>query len=45
MRVLSLFDGMSCGMMAFMSAGVDIETYTAYEIDPYALLGTTQMTT
>lgn len=37
MRVLSLFDGMSCGMLAFMSAGVQIDNYTAYEIDPYAI--------
>lgn len=37
MRVLSLFDGMACGMLAMKSAGVDIESYDAYEIDKYAI--------
>ena len=36
MRVLSLFDGMACGMLAMMGAGVTVEEYTAYEIDKYA---------
>lgn len=36
-RVLSLFDGMACGMLAFMSAGVEVESYDAYEIDKYAV--------
>ena len=37
MRVLSLFDGMACGMLAFMEAGVEVERYDAYEIDKYAI--------
>lgn len=35
--VLSLFDGMSCGMIAMLNAGLDINSYTAYEIDKYAI--------
>lgn len=31
MRVLSTFDGMACGMLAMMAAGVEIERYVAYE--------------
>lgn len=37
MRVLSLFDGMACGMLAMKSAGVNVESYDAYEIDKYAI--------
>lgn len=37
MRVLSLFDGMACGMIAMKNAGVDIERYWAYEIDKHAI--------
>ena len=37
MKVLSLFDGMSCGMIAMNLAGVDVESYDAYEIDKYAV--------
>lgn len=37
MRVLSLFDGMACGMLAFKSAGIEVESYDAYEIDKYAI--------
>ena len=33
MKVLSLFDGMACGMIAMQLAGVEIESYDAYEID------------
>ena len=36
-KVLSLFDGMACGMLAMQKAGVDVEEYTAYEIDKYAI--------
>ena len=36
-KVLSLFDGMDCGMLAMQKAGVDVEEYTAYEIDKYAI--------
>lgn len=37
MKVLSLFDGMACGMIAMRLAGVEIESYDAYEIDKYAI--------
>lgn len=37
MKVLSLFDGMSCGMLAMIEAGQRIERYVAYEIDKYAI--------
>lgn len=36
-KVLSLFDGMSCGMLAFKKLGIPIEKYYAYEIDKYAI--------
>jgi DNA (cytosine-5)-methyltransferase 3A len=36
-RVLSLFDGMSCGMLAMLEAGVKVDRYVAYEIDKYAV--------
>lgn len=37
MKVLSLFDGISCGMVAFERAGIPVERYVAYEIDKYAI--------
>lgn len=37
MRVLSLFDGISCAMVALERAGVPVEKYTAYEIEPNAI--------
>ena len=37
MRVLSLYDGMSCGMLAFLRAGIPVESYDAYEIDKHAI--------
>lgn len=37
MRVLSVFDGISCGLMAFRRAGVPVEEYHAFEIDPHAV--------
>lgn len=37
MRVLSLFDGMACGMLALQKAGFEVERYVAYEIDKYAV--------
>lgn len=37
MKVLSLFDGMACGMIAMQIAGVPVESYDAYEIDKYAI--------
>ena len=32
-KILSLFDGMACGMIAMQLAGVEVESYDAYEID------------
>lgn len=37
MKVLSLFDGMACGMLAMRSAGIEVTDYDAYEIDKYAM--------
>ena len=37
MKVLSLFDGMAGGMIAMQLAGVEVESYDAYEIDKYAI--------
>jgi len=37
MRVLSLFDGMACGLEALKRAGVPVEAYYASEIDKYAI--------
>ncbi len=34
--VLSLFDGISCGRIAFERIGISVEKYAAYEIDKYA---------
>ncbi len=36
LRVLSLFDGISCGRLALNRAGIAVETYFASEIDPHA---------
>ena len=37
MKILSLFDGMACGMLAFRRADVPVDRYVAYEIDKYAI--------
>lgn len=37
MNVLSLFDGMSCGMIAFTLLNMPVNNYVAYEIDEYAV--------
>lgn len=37
MKVLSLFDGISCGMVALERAGIPVEKYVAYEIEPDAI--------
>lgn len=37
MKILSLFDGMSCGMVAMKNIGINVERYVAYEIDKYAV--------
>lgn len=34
---MSLFDGISCGMIALERAGIPIESYTAYEIEESAI--------
>lgn len=36
-KILSLFDGMACGMLAMQKAGVPVDRYVAYEIDKYAV--------
>lgn len=36
-NVLSLFDGMSCGQIAFERAGIPVKNYYASEIDKYAI--------
>ena len=33
MRILSVFDGMACGMLAFQAAGIKVDRYVAYEYD------------
>ena len=37
MNILSLFDGMACGMLAMLGQGIEVERYVAYEIDKYAI--------
>ena len=37
MKVLSLFDGISCGRVALERAGIPVETYYSSEIDKYAI--------
>lgn len=37
MKVLSLFDGISCGMVALQRAGIKVERYVAYEIEENAI--------
>lgn len=37
LNVLSLFDGMSCGMIALERAGVEVDNYFASEIDKHAI--------
>jgi len=38
MKILSLFDGISCGRVALERAGIPVEAYHAYEIHPPAIL-------
>lgn len=40
-KVLSLFDGISCGQIALERAGVEVDSYFASEIDKYAIEVTT----
>lgn len=35
--VVSMFDGISCGMVALERAGIPVEQYMAYEIEPNAI--------
>lgn len=37
LRVLSLFDGIACGMQAFKELGIPIDVYYASEIEPNAI--------
>ena len=37
MKVVSVFDGISCGMVALERAGIPVERYVAYEIEPNAI--------
>ena len=37
LRILSLFDGMSCGQIALRDLGIPIEVYYASEIDKFAI--------
>ena len=37
MKVLSLFDGISCGRLALERAGIPVERYVAYKIEPNAI--------
>lgn len=37
MKILSLFDGISCGMVALERAGIEVERYDAYEIEKSAI--------
>ena len=37
LKVLSLFDGISCGMVALERANIPVERYVAYEIDENAI--------
>lgn len=37
MNVLSLFDGISCGMVALDRAGIKVNRYVAYEVDENAI--------
>tara|TARA_R100001086_G_scaffold237025_1_gene160849 strand:- start:426 stop:1727 length:1302 start_codon:yes stop_codon:yes gene_type:complete len=36
-KVLSLFDGMSCTQLALQQCGIEVDTYYASEIDKYAI--------
>lgn len=40
MRVLSLFDGICCGHLALERAGIEIDSYDAYEIEKSAIKAT-----
>ena len=37
LTVISLFDGMSCGQIAFNNLGIKYDAYYASEVDKYAM--------
>lgn len=37
LKIVSCYDGMSCGRIAFEQIGCEIDTYIAYEVDKYAI--------
>lgn len=37
MKILGLYDGMSCGYLALQKAGIPIDRYVAYEVEPTAI--------
>lgn len=37
LKVLSLFDGIACGMQAFKEVGIEVDVYYASEIEPNAI--------
>lgn len=37
MKIISVFDGMACGMLAFQAAGIQVSRYVAFEIEKYAI--------
>jgi len=37
MNLLSLFDGMGCGMIAMIEQGIPIDNYYASEVDKFAI--------
>ena len=37
MKVISLFDGMACGLTALKRAGIKVSEYHAFEVDKYAI--------
>ncbi len=37
MKILSLFDGISCGMVALERAEIYVERYDAFKFDKYAI--------
>lgn len=37
MKILSLYDGMACGMLAMQKGEIPVDRYVAYEVDKYAV--------
>lgn len=37
LKIVSVFDGMACGYIAFVEGGYNVERYVAFEIDKYAV--------